>query len=118
MTSLGGTGERGCCPRPSRRCRKLSHVVGVNDGVDVWVEWLEHYVGHCRAQMRTPQLNELASALSRGVSGTDALSRAVSPRTAEGGRQLVDFLAGVDDTELRDSLRLRAMTRLRLGPQR
>jgi hypothetical protein len=85
-------------------------VVAVRVDANVWLEWLEHYLGDCRAHMSTPQLYELASALSRGVNNTSALSQTVSARTAEGGRALVDFLAGVENPELRDSLRLRAMS--------
>jgi hypothetical protein len=92
-----------------------SRVVAARVDADVWVEWLEHYLGDCRAHMSTPQLNELASALARGVINADRLTRTVSARTAEGGRALVDFLAGIDHPDLRESLRLRAMTGLRSG---
>jgi hypothetical protein len=81
----------------------------------MWVEWLDHYVHHCRGHMRTRELDELAAALSGGVNNTAWLSQAVSARTAEGGRLLVDFLAGVESSELRESLMMEAANRLRWG---
>ena len=78
--------------------------MGVYVDGDVWVEWLDHYVHHCRAYLRTREVNELAAALERGVNNTDWLSRTVESRTAQGGRRLVDFLAGIESNELRESL--------------
>jgi hypothetical protein len=89
--------------------------VAASDDGDMWVEWLDHYVHHCRTHMRTRELDELASALSSGVNTPDWLGRAVSARTAEGGRLLVGFLAGIESSGLRDSLALEAVNRLRWG---
>src|SRR5262245_47074510 len=79
-------------------------VVVVHVEPDLWREWLDHYVGRCRAELSTSQLDELAGGLASRVDGTGALSRSAREPTAECERRLVGFLASVEHPPLRESL--------------
>jgi hypothetical protein len=80
----------------------------------VWEEWLSLYVDHRRARLNSSERRELAGALDRGVSNTQQLARLVPGKVAEGGRWLVDFLAGVDDPVVRGALVVEAVARLKM----
>jgi hypothetical protein len=85
---------------------------------ELWRQWLEHYVGHCRAELSTSQLDDLADALARGIDDSGGPTLLAPAPTAECGRRLVGFLASVEEPHLREALTRDAAVRLRWGRDR